>query len=70
MNINYSMHFVYPFIGYSKNWLPICWAANVATRARADGRIKDDFALKTIIEELNKFRGRCGELLNYAMICT
>ncbi|XP_070494162.1 bestrophin-2a-like [Chironomus tepperi] len=57
------------FPGYSKNWLPICWAANVATRARADGRIKDDFALKTIIEELNKFRGRCGELMNYAMIC-
>ena len=31
--------------GYRKNWLPICWAANVVTRA--DGRIKDDFALET-----------------------
>ncbi|KAG5672778.1 hypothetical protein PVAND_002872 [Polypedilum vanderplanki] len=55
--------------GYNKNWLPICWAANLATRARDDGRIKDDFALKTIIEELNKFRAHCGALMNYAYIC-
>jgi hypothetical protein len=55
--------------GYSKNWLPICWAASICCRARIDGRIKDDFALKTIIEELNRFRSQCGTLMNYAVVC-
>jgi bestrophin, other len=54
--------------GLSKNWLPICWAASLASRARQDGRIKDDLALKTIIKELNRFRARCGVLMNYATI--
>jgi hypothetical protein len=55
--------------GYLKNWLPICWAANLATRARDEGRIHDDFALKTIIDELNHVRGRLGTLMNYAAVC-
>lgn len=57
------------FPGYGKYWLPICWAAAIATRAREDGRIKDDFALKTIMEELTKFRGMLGSLSCYASIC-
>ncbi|XP_045479849.1 bestrophin-2 isoform X2 [Harmonia axyridis] len=50
---------------YSKQWLPIVWAASIITRARKEGRIRDDFAVKTIIDELNKIRGQCGMLLNY-----
>ncbi|KAL3265240.1 hypothetical protein HHI36_009454 [Cryptolaemus montrouzieri] len=50
---------------YSKQWLPIVWAASITTRARKEGRIRDDFAVKTIIDELNKIRGQCGMLLNY-----
>lgn len=38
------------------------------TRARREGRIRDDYASKTIIDELNKFRGQCGMLLNYDSI--
>jgi hypothetical protein len=57
------------FPGFSKNWLPICWAANLVTRARDEGRIRDDFAVKTLIDELNKFRGSCGVLLCYDTIC-
>jgi len=56
------------FPRHSKHWLPIVWAASIVTRARREGRIRDDYASKTIIDELNKFRGQCGLLLNYDSI--
>ncbi|BES99470.1 Bestrophin, RFP-TM, chloride channel [Nesidiocoris tenuis] len=56
------------FPRHSKHWLPIVWAASIVTRARKEGRIRDDFAVKTIIDELNVFRGKCGMLLNYDTI--
>lgn len=37
---------------HSKHWLPIVWAASIITRARKEGRIRDDFAVKTMIDEL------------------
>ncbi|XP_044254083.1 bestrophin-2-like isoform X1 [Tribolium madens] len=56
------------FPNYSKHWLPIMWASSIVTRARKEGRIRDDFAVKTMLDELNKFRGQCGLLLSYDMI--
>lgn len=56
------------FPNYSKNFLPIVWAASIVTRARKEGRIRDDFAVKTLIEALNKFRGECGVLMAYNTI--
>ena len=56
------------FPGYSKNFLPIVWAASIVTRARKEGRIQDDFAVKTLIEALNNFRGDCGTLMSYNTI--
>jgi bestrophin, other len=56
------------FPKHSKHWLPIVWAASIITRARKEGRIRDDFAVKTIIDELNKFRGQCGMLISYDTI--
>lgn len=56
------------FPKHSKHWLPIVWAASIITRARKEGRIRDDFAVKTIIDELNKFRGQCGVLIAYDTI--
>ncbi|KAK9508651.1 hypothetical protein O3M35_006162 [Rhynocoris fuscipes] len=56
------------FPRHSKHWLPIVWAASIVTRARKEGRIRDDFSVKTIIDELNVFRGKCGILLNYDTI--
>ncbi|CAO1430073.1 unnamed protein product [Diamesa tonsa] len=53
------------FPGYSKNWLPIVWAASIVTKARSEGRIRDDFAVKTIIESLNTFRGSCATVMSY-----
>ncbi|XP_073965105.1 bestrophin 1 isoform X2 [Choristoneura fumiferana] len=52
----------------SKHWMPIVWAASIVTRARKEGRVRDDFAVKTIVDELNKFRGQAGLLLSYDTI--
>ncbi|XP_073835883.1 bestrophin-4-like isoform X2 [Musca autumnalis] len=56
------------FPKYPKHWMPIIWAASIITRARNEGLIRDDFAVKTIIDELNNFRGRCGTLMYYDFI--
>lgn len=52
----------------SKHWLPIVWASSIVTRARKEGRIRDDFAVKTLLDELNKFRGSCGSISQYDTI--
>lgn len=48
--------------------MPLVWAGGVVTRAKKENRIKDDFALKTLIDELNNFRSGCGGMLNYDWI--
>lgn len=53
---------------HPKYWLPLVWAASIITRARREDRVKNDFALKTLIDEVNKFRSGCGSLLNYDWI--
>lgn len=53
------------FPSYSKTFLPIVWAASIVTRARKEGRIRDDFAVKTLIKALNSFRGDCATLMSY-----
>lgn len=54
--------------GYSKTWLPIVWAASIVTLARREGKIRDDFGVKTILDELNKFRAQSGLLISYDWI--
>lgn len=49
-------------------WMPLVWAGTVVARARKEGRIRDDFAVKTIIDEINRLRGLCGHLLSYDWI--
>ncbi|XP_069686596.1 uncharacterized protein [Periplaneta americana] len=53
---------------HPKYWMPLVWAGGIITRARKEGRIKDDFGLKTLIDELNIFRSGCGGMLNYDWI--
>ncbi|KAH8360858.1 hypothetical protein KR084_009529 [Drosophila pseudotakahashii] len=53
------------FPNYPKHWMPIVWAASIVMRARRENKIRDDYAVKTIIDELNHFRGLCGFLLYY-----
>ena len=38
------------------------------TRAKKEGRIKDDFAFQSIIKEINEFRSGCSILLSYDWI--
>lgn len=56
------------FPGYGTSFLPLVWAASIVTKARKEGRIYDDFAVKTIIEALNDFRGACGDLIAHHMV--
>ncbi|MCL4121292.1 UNVERIFIED_CONTAM: hypothetical protein GTU68_049805 [Idotea baltica] len=53
---------------HSLYWMPLVWAGAIVTRAREEKKIKDDFAVKTIIDEINKFRGNLGGLLGYDWI--
>jgi bestrophin-3 len=53
---------------HPKYWMPLVWAGGIITRARKEGRINDDFSLKTLIDELNIFRSGCGGMLNYDWI--
>ena len=55
-------------IQHPKYWMSLVWAGAIVTRAKKEGRIKDDFAFRTIIKEINKFRSGCGGLLDYDWI--
>ncbi|XP_015514851.1 bestrophin-4 isoform X1 [Neodiprion pinetum] len=66
LSIFQSLNAKFPKPG--KHWLPIVWASSIVTRARKEGRVRDDFAVKTLIDELNKFRGNAGRLIHYDMI--
>ncbi len=35
---------------HSTYWMPLVWASSIAIRARKEGRIRDDFALNTLVE--------------------
>lgn len=49
----------------NKYFVPLIWSASLVLRARKEGRIKDDFAVKTLIDEINDYRGKCGTLFAY-----
>ncbi|XP_077528880.1 bestrophin-4-like [Haemaphysalis longicornis] len=53
---------------HSTYWMPLVWASSIASRARKEGRIRDDFALKTLVDELARYRSNCGGLFNYDWI--
>ncbi|XP_050729005.1 bestrophin-2-like isoform X2 [Eriocheir sinensis] len=53
---------------HSLYYVPLVWAGTLVARARKEGRIRDDFAVKTIVDELNTLRGKCGGLLSYDWI--
>jgi len=53
---------------HPKYWMPLVWASTIVKRARREGRIKDDFAMRTMMDEINKIRSQCGSLLGYDWI--
>ena len=50
---------------HSIYWMPFAWAGALVTRARKENKIKDDFAVKTLIDEITRSRGQCGSILGY-----
>ena len=50
---------------HQKYWMPLVWAGSIIARARKEGRIRDDFAVKTLLDELCNFRTTCGTLVGY-----
>ncbi|XP_028573210.2 bestrophin-2a [Podarcis muralis] len=53
---------------YNRYWVPCVWFTNLAAQARKEGRIRDNCALKLLMEELNLFRGNCSMLYHYDWI--
>uniref|UniRef100_A0A8D0BFL9 Bestrophin homolog n=1 Tax=Salvator merianae TaxID=96440 RepID=A0A8D0BFL9_SALMN len=53
---------------YNRYWVPCVWFTNLAAQARKEGRIRDNCALKLLMEELNVFRGNCSMLYHYDWI--
>ncbi|RXG61864.1 Bestrophin-2 [Armadillidium vulgare] len=53
---------------HPKYWMPFVWANTIVSRARREGRIRDDFSVKTVADSLNNFRTGCRRLLTYDQI--
>nr|XP_046176809.1 bestrophin-4 isoform X1 [Oncorhynchus gorbuscha] len=53
---------------FNKYWMPLTWFTNLASRARQEGRIRDDVALRLLMDELNNYRGKCSLLFHYDWI--
>ncbi|EMP37234.1 Bestrophin-2 [Chelonia mydas] len=53
---------------YNKYWIPCVWFTNLAAQARKEGRVRDNCALKMLMEELNHFRANCSMLFHYDWI--
>ncbi|KAJ7332795.1 hypothetical protein JRQ81_014975 [Phrynocephalus forsythii] len=53
---------------FNKYWIPCVWFTNLAAQARRDGRIRDDVALRLLIDELNLYRSKCSMLFHFDWI--
>ncbi|NXE82941.1 BEST4 protein, partial [Cochlearius cochlearius] len=53
---------------FNKYWIPCVWFTNLAAQARRDGRIRDDVALRLLMDELNLYRAKCSMLFHYDWI--
>lgn len=49
-------------------WMPMIWAGSLVTRARKEDKIKDDLAMKAMLDQIAAFRGGCGMLTSYDWI--
>ncbi|XP_067845685.1 bestrophin-4 [Heptranchias perlo] len=53
---------------FNKYWVPCVWFTNLAAQARREGRIRDDVALRLLMDELNRHRAKCSLLFHYDWI--
>ncbi|XP_061587032.1 bestrophin-4 [Cololabis saira] len=53
---------------FNKYWMPLTWFSNLASGAREEGRVRDDVALRLLMDELNSYRAKCSLLFHYDWI--
>ncbi|MBN3322645.1 BEST4 protein, partial [Atractosteus spatula] len=53
---------------FNKYWMPMVWFTNLVAQARREGRVRDDVALRLLMDELNKYRAKCSMLFHYDWI--
>lgn len=53
---------------HGKWWVPAQWFISLIIRARKAGRIKHDYLMDKIIEELHVYRTYCGMMFAYDWI--
>ncbi|KAJ8357664.1 hypothetical protein SKAU_G00204580 [Synaphobranchus kaupii] len=53
---------------FNKYWMPLTWFSNLAAEARQEGRVRNDIALRLLMDELNNYRGKCSMLFHYDWI--
>ncbi|XP_061098714.1 bestrophin-4 [Conger conger] len=53
---------------FNKYWMPLTWFSNLAAQARKERRVRDDIALRLLMDELNNYRGKCSMLFHYDWI--
>ncbi|NXW27876.1 BEST4 protein, partial [Phaetusa simplex] len=53
---------------FNKYWIPCVWFTNLAAQARWDGCIRDDVALRLLMDEPNLYRAKCSMLFHYDWI--
>ncbi|XP_015257752.1 PREDICTED: bestrophin-4-like [Cyprinodon variegatus] len=53
---------------FNKYWMPLTWFSNLAAQARQEGRVRDDIALRLLMDELNNYRAKCSLLFHYDWI--
>ncbi|XP_076149300.1 bestrophin-4 [Alosa pseudoharengus] len=61
-------HLDHLYSDFNKYWMPLTWFSNLAAQAREEGRVKDDIALRLLMDELNKYRAKCSMLFHYDWI--
>ncbi|CAD5119411.1 DgyrCDS8026 [Dimorphilus gyrociliatus] len=53
---------------HNKYFVPLVWATSLVNQSRREKWVKDDHALKTLIDEITAFRSKCGTLFSYDWI--
>uniref|UniRef100_A0A1B6LHQ2 Bestrophin homolog n=1 Tax=Graphocephala atropunctata TaxID=36148 RepID=A0A1B6LHQ2_9HEMI len=52
----------------ANNWMPLVWAANIATHAKTLKRVSSDHCLRLLITELTAHRDKLGILVGYDLV--
>ena len=52
-------------VNHPKYWMPLVWAGSIVQRARKENRIANDYMMLALIQQIDKFRGMAGGLLNH-----